>query len=245
MINTILFDLDGTMLPLNLDKFIQIYFAEMGKKFHDLIDAKTLARYIMTATEVMVNDTDYRTNETVFMEKFGQLIQADLSVYQKRFNEFYDREFFEVKASIVDSPSMRESVSLLKDKGYDLIITTNPLFPEKAIHHRIRWAGFEPEDFIYITSYEKNHYCKPQLQFYQEVLEETGKAPQQCLMVGNDVQEDLIAAKIGIKTYLITDYLIHRTQEPIKSTYQGNYTDFYQFVQGLPVLDKELTEKMA
>lgn len=245
MINTILFDLDGTMLPLNLNQFIQIYFTEMGKKFQDLIEAKTLVRYVMTATETMVNDTDYRTNETVFMEKFGELIQTDLMVYQERFNEFYDREFFEAKASVVNSPLIRESVNLLKDKGYDLIIATNPLFPEKAIYHRIRWSGFEPEDFSYITSYEKNHFCKPQLHFYRELLEETGKTPQQCLMVGNDVQEDLVAAKLGIKTYLITDFLIHRTQEPIKANYQGDYSDFYQFVQELPEIDRVLTKKMA
>lgn len=244
MLRTILFDLDGTMLPLNLDKFIQIYFAEMGKKFQDLIEAKTLVKYVMTATEAMIKDTDHRTNEMVFMERFEQLVQADLSVYQKRFNEFYDQEFFETKASLVDSPIIRDSVNLLKDKGYKLIIATNPLFPEKAIHHRIRWSGFEPEDFIYITSYEKNHYCKPQLHFYQEVLEETENTPEECLMVGNDVQEDLIAAKLGIKTYLITDFLIHRTQEPIKTTYQGNYFDFHQFVQELPQLT-EPVKKMA
>ncbi len=245
MIKTILFDLDGTMLPLNLDNFIKIYFAEMGKKFQDLIEAKTLVKYIMTATEAMVNNTEYRTNETVFMEKFEQLIQSDLSVYRRRFDEFYDGEFFEVKASVVNTPIIRNSVNLLKDKGYDLVIATNALFPEKAIHHRIRWSGFEPEDFIYITSYEKNHYCKPQLDFYKEVLEETCKDPQECLMVGNDVQEDIIAAKLGIKTYLITDFMIHRTQEPIDATYQGTYSDFYQFVQGLPHLKNGQVQKMA
>ena len=238
MINTILFDLDGTMLPLNLDQFLKLYFSAMGRKFQDLIDSKTLVQYIMIATQEMVNDTDYRTNETVFMKKFAELIQSDLSVYQKRFDEFYEREFFETKASVVDSPMMRNSVRLLKEKGYDLVIATNPLFPEKAIHHRIRWSGFEPEDFVYISSYEKNHYCKPQLHFYQEVLQETGKEPHECLMVGNDVQEDLIVAKLGIQTYLITDFLIHRTQEPITATYQGSYADFYRFVQGLPKLDQ-------
>ncbi|MGE5604942.1 MAG: HAD family hydrolase [Bacteroidota bacterium] len=243
MINTILFDLDGTMLPLNLDQFLKLYFTAMARKFQDLIDSKTLVQYIMTATHEMVNDTEYRTNETVFMKKFAELIQSDLSVYRKRFDEFYDLEFFEAKASVVDSPKMRNSVRLLKDKGYDLVIATNPLFPEKAIQHRIRWSGFEPEDFVYIPSYEKNHYCKPQLHFYQEVLDETGKKPQECLMVGNDVQEDLIAAELGIETYLITDFLINRTQEPITATYQGSYDDFYRFVQGLQELEQ--VEKMA
>ncbi len=243
MINTILFDLDGTMLPLNLDQFLKLYFTAMGRKFQDLIDAKTLTQYIMTATEEMVNDIDYRTNEIVFMEKFAELTRSDLSIYRQRFDEFYDREFFETKASVIDSPMMRDSVDLLKDKGYELVVATNPLFPAKAIHHRIRWSGFEPEDFLYIPSYEKNHYCKPQLRFYTEILQEIGKEPEECLMVGNDVQEDLVAAELGIETYLITDFLIHRTQEPIAATYQGSYVDLYQFVQELPELKR--AEKMA
>lgn len=243
MINTILFDLDGTMLPLDLDHFLKLYFTAMGRKFQDLIDPKTLTHYIMIATEEMINNIDYKTNETVFMEKFAELIQSDLSIYRKRFDEFYDREFFEAKASVVDSPMMRNSVHLLRDKGYDLVIATNPLFPEKAIHHRIRWSGFEPEDFVYIPSYEKNHYCKPQLHFYTEILQEIRKKPEDCLMVGNDVQEDMIAAKLGIETFLITDFLIHRAQDPITATYQGSYADFYRFAQGLPEL-KEV-EKMA
>ena len=245
MISTILFDLDGTMLPLNLDQFLKLYFTAIGKKFQDLIDSKTLVHYIMTATDEMVKNTEYRTNEIVFMDKFARLIQSDLNVYRQRFDEFYDQEFFEAKASVADSPMMRNSVRLLKDKGYDLVIATNPLFPEKAIHHRIRWSGFEPEDFLYIPSYEKNHYCKPQLLYYTEILQEIGKKPEECLMVGNDVQEDLVAAKLGIETYLITDFLIHRTQEPIAATYQGSYADFYRIVQDLSELNPEQAEKMA
>ena len=75
------------------------------------------------------------------------------------------------------------------------------------------------------------------------MLEEIGKKPEQCIMVGNDVQEDLIAGCLGMKTYLITDYLIHRTGEPIKCTYKGTYHDFYRFVMGLPALASVLSLK--
>jgi FMN phosphatase YigB (HAD superfamily) len=123
----------------------------------------------------------------------------------------------------------------LKSKGYKLVIATNPLFPLKAILHRINWAGLDPDDFIYISSYEKNHYCKPQVKFYEEVLNGIGRKPEECMMVGNDVQEDLISGSLGVKTFLIKDYLLHRTNEPIKTDYSGSYEDFYQFVDALPL----------
>lgn len=235
MINTIFFDLDGTLLPLDMQKFMEIYFYQMGLVFDDLIDPKVLVKNIWTATEVMVQSLDDQTNEVNFMRKFGELVGEDiLPVYQQRFTKFYDEGFLKVKNSVFDVPFIKESVAVLKKKGYEMVIATNPLFPEKAIHHRIRWAGFQPEEFKYITSYERNHFCKPQLNFYTELLEATGKVPTECLMVGNDVQEDMIASQLGLETYLITDHLIHRSQEPFQSTHQGTYEDFLNFVKALP-----------
>ncbi len=129
---------------------------------------------------------------------------------------------------------MRKSIDVLKLKGYQLVLATNPIFPIKAILHRINWAGFAPEEFSYISCFEKNHYCKPQIKFYEEVLSEIGKKPEECLMVGNDVQEDMVVHSLGVKTYLVEDHLIHRTDEPIVVDYRGSYEAFYEFVEKLP-----------
>lgn len=235
-LNTILFDLDGTLLPLDIDKFMNIYFHEMGIHFYDIIDPQELVKHIWASTEVMVKNIEYKTNEEVFMEDFSRRIRGNLDTFKKRFDDYYNTGFLKVKDSVSESVAIRESVKLLKEKGYDLIIATNPLFPEKAILHRIRWAGFEPEDFSYITSYEKNHYCKPQLNFYKEILSENGKTPSECLMVGNDVQEDIIAGQLGISTFLIEDYIINRTSDGINADFVGSYENFLSFVDKLPSL---------
>jgi len=233
MIDTVLFDLDGTLLPLDMQKFTEIYFNEMGNTFKDMIDPKLLAKYIWTATEEMVRNTDYRTNEEVFMEKFEQLIGGDISKYRDRFDGFYDTLFHKTREAVAKQPLIKECIETLKAKNYKLVIATNPLFPRKAIHHRIEWAGLNLKDFDYITSYEDNHYCKPQLHFYREILGIIGKSPEQCIMIGNDVQEDLVAHNLGMKTFLIKNHMIHRTQDAIECTYEGNYEDFHAFVMGL------------
>ncbi len=233
MMNTILFDLDGTLLPLDMQKFTEIYFHELGYMFKDMIDPKLLVKYIWTATEEMVRNTEYKTNEEVFMNKFSQLIGGDISKYTKRFDAFYDTHFLKTREAVQSQLLIKESIELLKEKNYKLVVATNPLFPRKAIYHRIEWAGLDLKDFEYVTSYEDNHYCKPQLHFYKEILDVIGKAPEQCMMVGNDVQEDLIALNLGLKTFFIRNYMIHRTQDEIDCTYEGNYEDFYNFVKGL------------
>ena len=237
MLDTLLFDLDGTLLPLDMDEFMKIYFEEMGKAFQDMIGADKLERNIWTGTKAMVTNLEEKTNEQVFMDTFEKLVDGDLSLYQERFDRFYDDGFLKVRDAVEASPLVKGAVSALKNKGYSLVIATNPLFPQKAITHRIDWAGLDRNDFCYISYYEQNCYCKPNPEFYTEVLQAIGKRPEQCMMVGNDVEEDMIASRLGIETYLITDYLIDRKKEPIVCDHRGTYEDFTRFVRELPGLE--------
>jgi len=234
--NTILFDLDGTLLPMNTDAFAKAYFNEIGRYFSDLIDGRELLGHILSSTKTMVANTEFKTNEEVFMEDFRARIGDDIDLYKERFNNFYDTEFLNLKTSIFQSPTMIKAVNVIKEKGYNMVVATNPQFPLKAILHRIKWAGLEPEDFIYISSYEKNHYCKPQIKFYEEILKDIGKTPEECLMVGNDVEEDLIAGKLGIKTYLIEDCVQNSKEKEVVCDLKGTYEDFLTFAKELPFI---------
>lgn len=238
MINTILFDLDGTILPMEMDDFIKHYFHEMGIMFHDLIDGRVLAGYVMDSTEHMVRNLEDRKNEDVFFTRFNELIDGDLEVYKTRFDEFYDTRFLNVKSATHQSDPMIKAIRLLKEKGYNVVLATNPLFPMKANHHRINWAGFRPEDFSYISSFEANSYCKPNLEYYREVLTAINKTPEDCMMVGNDALEDMVVAQLGIKTYLIEDHLLNKHDVEIKADHRGKYGDFYNFVKTLPELNE-------
>ncbi|MBC7960633.1 MAG: HAD family hydrolase [Vallitaleaceae bacterium] len=235
MINTILLDLDGTVLPMDMDLFMKIYFSEMSKAFSDLVEPEALVSNVWAATKAMVKNTDVnKVNEEVFMETYGKLISGSLDEHKERFEDFYDAGYLKTQASVLENGWIRKSIDLLKAKGYQLVLATNPIFPLKAILYRIKWAGFEPEEFSYISSFEQNHFCKPQIQYFQEVLEAIQKQPEECIMVGNDVQEDMIVRQLGVKTFLIDENLLHRTSEPIETDYQGDYKAFYHFVEGLP-----------
>lgn len=235
MIDTILFDLDGTLLPMDFDRFTKIYFNEIGLFLQDLMPPKQLIKSILTATDAMVNNTEPITNQEVFMNSFGELIDGNIDTYMERFDTFYDKGFLNTRESVFEVPIIKQSVQNLKKKNYQLVLATNPIFPQKAIHHRINWAGFDPSDFSHITSFEKSHYCKPNIQYFKEILEIIGKSPEQCLMVGNDVQEDCVASQLGMQTYLIKNHMIHRTDEAISSTYIGDYNDFYAFTEQMEI----------
>lgn len=232
--NTILFDLDGTVLPLDMDRFLEVYFKELGKSLCHLCTPESLVNNIWAATRVMIENTEPRTNEEVFMEAFENLIEDNLEEYKEQFDLFYDNGFLKTKETTYENKWIKKAVNLLKDKGYTLVLATNPLFPLKAIHHRIKWSGVNADDFSYITSYENNHYCKPQLKYYEEILSAINKRPEECMMVGNDVSDDMIAGQLGIKTFLIDDCLINKRNVEFKADNKGDYKYFYQFVEGLP-----------
>lgn len=237
--NTIIFDLDGTLLPMDFKHFMELYFYELGNHFKAHINPHLLAKYIMSATGKMVEDNSDLTNESVFMTKFETYVNSHLEMYKTMFSEFYDTSFEKVRASTNQSQVMMNSVMLLKEKGYELVIATNPLFPLKANLHRVRWAGLNIDDFSYITSFEDNTKAKPNPAFFSEVLERINKQPKECLVVGNDAVEDLSAQVIGLKTYLIDDYILNEEKMTYNPDYRGSMTTFYDFCNNLPTIKKE------
>ncbi len=238
MLNTILFDLDGTLLPMDINHFMKLYFYNMGIHFNGWTDPKKLAQNVLEATEVMIKTNDGRTNEEIFMEHFAGLIDGDIEKYKDHFTSYYDSLFSNVQASTHKSQEMIEAVKILLDKGYTLVVATNPLFPYHANIHRLEWAGMDPNWFSYISSFEDNTYSKPFIEFYQEVLGKVGKQPDECLMVGNDVSDDLTAGRLGIKTFLMTDCLLNEKNLEFHADYEGDYEDFLVFVKNLPNIDK-------
>lgn len=235
-LTTILFDLDGTLLPINGEAFEAIYFKGLSSYFLDKYEPKEFIKIIWTATKIMVNDTSFRTNEVVFMEALKNRVNDDITWMQDRFNQFYLNEFDQIRQAVVPNEFIQKSVKLLKEKGYRLIIATNPMFPKIAIEKRIEWTGCDRNDFDYVTSFEKNHYCKPQLDFYKEVLSEMKLDADECMMVGNDLNEDMIVSRLNMKTYLITNHIMQNETLSESVTYSGQYEDFYNFVVSLAPL---------
>ncbi|MCX7883876.1 MAG: HAD family hydrolase [Caloramator sp.] len=242
MVNTILFDLDGTLLPFKWEEFEKEYFNQVVLKLKDILSPEQTIKYLWKSTMEMILNTDFdKTNKEVFMENFIKLSGKEREQLEFLFDDFYKNEYRTLSTIFTPSDYIIESVKILKEKGYKLIVATNPIFPEEALIQRVNWAGLDDKDFILITSFERMHYCKPNIKYYEEILKIIDKKPHECMMIGNDVEEDLIAGELGIKTYLITDYMINKKNVKPNADFIGNYKDFNNFVKKLKVVinDKE------
>ena len=98
---------------------------------------------------------------------------------------------------------------------------------------RIKWAGLEAEDFNIITTYEDCRYCKPNVAYFEELLRQLDLNAAECLMVGNDVEEDLAIRELGVRTYLVTNTMENKKNLPIKTDYMGTLEELLDFVQQL------------
>ena len=231
---TILFDLDGTLLPMDQEKFTQGYFKRLAQRVAPLgYEATFLFENLWKGVSAMVKNDGRQTNEAVFWQYFvsvyGEKVLADKPI----FNDFYAREFQQVAQDCGFNPEVAPLIQSLKSQGYRLVLATNPLFPTIATESRIRWAGLSPQDFEYYTTYENAHYCKPNPLYYQEILDHLQIPATACLMVGNDVVEDMVAASLGMKVFLLTDCLIN-TQGAALDTYpHGNLQALQTMIQSL------------
>ena len=238
--NTILFDLDGTLLPMDQGRFMEAYFRELTKKCEPLsYEAKKLVEGIWVGTKAMILNDGSASNETRFWDAFSSFLGDEIRLHEPRFAEFYAKEFHRVKESTTPTPLAVECVRLLKEKGYRVVLATNPIFPQIGIHARIDWAGLKPEDFSHITTYENSCHCKPNLAYYRGILKAIDKKPEECMMIGNDVEEDMCAAQLGMDTFLLTDHIVNRKNEDISAYKQGTIKDLLEFIKGLPVIGEQ------
>ncbi len=213
-VKVVLFDLDGTLLPMDQDVFVKDYFGRLAKHLapHGY-DPKQLIDTVWKGTRAMVKNDGSCTNEAAFWKFFATVYGEKGREDEPLFAEFYRKEFDKVRASCGFRSESAEWVRELKAKGYRVALATNPIFPAMATEARIRWAGLEPSDFELYTTYENSTFCKPAPNYYFEVADKLGVKPEECLMVGNDVEEDMDAAsEAGMAVRLLPDCLICRRE---------------------------------
>lgn len=233
-ITTILFDLDGTLLPMDQDKFAGAYvkgltIAAEPAGYSPMI----LGTAIMAGTAAMVKNDGKKTNEEVFWDTlertYGESVKNDIHL----FDEFYATDFQKIKDVCGFDPKAAKLIRHIKEKGFRVALATNPLFPSVATESRIRWAGLDRQDFELYTTYETSRYCKPNLDYYKAILNQLQVSPEECVMVGNDAHEDMITEQLGMKVFLLTDCLINKNNADISRYPQGSFDELFAFIDRL------------
>lgn len=227
-----LFDLDGTLLPMDMEKFVDLYLRSICKKFAPNIgiDPKLFAKGIWRGAAAMGKNDGECLNNEVFWRTMNSVCGKDMRVYADDFDEYYHNEFIAARAATGVSPYAKKSVEYIKEHGGNMIVATNPIFPKAATYRRIEWAGLDVNDFEYITTYDNSSRCKPNLNYFYDICSFCGITPEDSIVIGNDVDEDMCASRLGFDTFLVTDCLINRRNKDLKFYRHGSFEDFYNWL---------------
>lgn len=218
MIKTVLFDLDGTLLPIDTDGFVEAYLKLLARKFTGKIAPEKLVKDLLISTNAIIeNSSGTKTNQEVFMADFTKRLGMEQGELEDIFQDFYDNDFPTLVSCVEPEHNAGSIVSAAFDSGFEVVIATKPVFPRQAIIERLKWIDADNMDYKLVTSYENMHYCKPNPDYYREILAIIGRKSEECVMVGNDVDEDLCAGELGMKTVLVNNYVINRTQREFKA----------------------------
>lgn len=214
--SAILFDLDGTLLPMDMEAFTKGYFAKLYKRMKDFdISLEDFTKAIWTGTYAMMKNDGSHTNAEVFWKVFEDVTGLKASLVDPLCISFYGEEFNEAIEFTLPNPLAKDAVRIAHKKAERVVLSTNPIFPEVGQKTRLSWLGLSYDDFDLVTSYENERFCKPNPQYFLSILERFGLKKEEVLIIGNDEKEDCNCARnAGIDCYLVTDTMIPSRDYP-------------------------------
>ena len=234
-ITVILFDLDGTLIGMDQDEFIRLYFHTILDKLTGLgYDFDAMYQALEKAIRATKRNDGALTNEQRFWQTFNAATGCADTELDDALIEFYNCEFSSVlEGSCRPYPRANEILECAGSKGLRLILATNPLFPAVATYKRIRLGGMNPENFEYVTAYENSSFCKPDTRYYSELLSKLGLSAEECVMIGNDTRDDLAARELGIPVFILTEGLINTTGVDLSLHPHGGFDELISYIQAL------------
>ena len=238
---TLLLDLDDTLLGNSMDTFIPAYLRSLCEHLAPFIPAEKLVSTLMSGTQAMLdNNMPDKALKEVFDQAFYPVLGIQEADYVQRFDSFYSDEFSKLQQLTQFRP---EAVSMIEEafnRGYNIAIATNPLFPMTAIQQRLEWAGLSPEiyPFLLIPSYETFHFAKPNTAFFTESLAKLGWPAGPVVMVGDDFDHDIAPARVlGIGNFWITENGAPSGEELPTSAGCGNIQDLLPWIDSVQAED--------
>jgi FMN phosphatase YigB (HAD superfamily) len=209
MLKAVLFDLDNTLIIYDEVEFFKLYFPMVASWFKDLISPDKFAEKLMQATLDMHQNDGSVSNRERFLKAFCQGTGWDRQDIWKRFDGFYAQDWDRLMDTTTVPNCSREVLEGVQEHGLKTVIATNPIWPLRAQLRRLAWAGLDGLQLSLVTNIDNMSFCKPKLGYYEQVCGLIGERPESCLMVGDDPANDMVAARIGMKTYLTRDSLDH------------------------------------
>ncbi|MCL4561238.1 MAG: HAD-IA family hydrolase [Chloroflexi bacterium] len=235
MAPTLLIDLDGTLLDNHIDVFLNAYFKAIGNHFKSRFNPANFIQNLLNATQKMVtNDDPGQTLEQVFDSAFYPALHVDKEALKPEIDAFYQEVFPTLESLTRPRRKAIELVDRAFEKGYQVAIATNPLFPYTAIKQRLAWAQLPVSDraFSVVSSYETFHFTKPNPAYFAEILAQMGCPTGPVVMIGDSKSDDITPAMhLGLTTAWLNED--HLAPESTSQRYEGDLDHIFEWFDAI------------
>jgi FMN phosphatase YigB (HAD superfamily) len=223
-IRAALFDLDGTLIDVDMQQFVPAYLHRLAGRLSGYADPRQIVRTLHSAVMTMLDGTDGECSlEELLRAMLAEQLQLAWPDYQAGLVTFCREDLGELRPLVNPHPLARALVEACLARGWRVALATNPIFPRAVIEARLAWGGLADLPFQPVTSYETSRHCKPHAGFFTDLLAEIDLEPEACLMVGNDTLHDLAAARFGLSTCLLTTWRIDRPGMALPADWEGQH----------------------
>ncbi|MBN2088200.1 HAD family hydrolase [candidate division KSB1 bacterium] len=205
MLEAVLFDLDNTLILFDEKDYFKNYISKVAIWFKDLMPEDLFKVRLMTASQALLQNNGEMLNVDFYFNVFAKDFEDKKNLFWQRFKDFYATEYDQFESLVTVPKGVKTVMQRLLAKNLKLVIASNPMFPLNIQLKRLSWAGIADLPYTLITHIENMTYCKPRLEYYQQIGEMINVPPSKCLMVGNDPVNDIIVANLGMKTFLTLD----------------------------------------
>jgi len=234
---TILFDLDGTLLDVDMRRYIPAYVQGLADCVADTVSHEVASRTLLELVhELIQRDSGDESNNRWYLERAASRFGLDPDALQGRFAVWFSGGLTTLDSLMKPAPLARPIVESCLQRGQRVVIATNPVFPRPVIASRLRRAGLDDLDLTLITHSDNSRRCKPNPEYFYDILDNLDSTATECLMVGNDTSHDLAARRAGIATFLVDTWLIDRARGDFVSDYRGNHALLQAFLQQTTVV---------
>lgn len=231
MFQAILFDLDDTLLRNEMNAFVSAYWGTLLPKIAAVFPDHDIKKAVSAGTQAMMTASrSKKTLREIFIAAFEQATRLDFRDVEPVFMDYYHNEYRGIQKVTQPVPGAREALERAAAITETIVLATIPIFPLVAIEERLRWAGLDDFPFAFITSFELMHASKPNPQYYAEIAKQVGCEPEACLMIGNDLLDDMSAKEVGMTTFLVTDYAQRKNAGQYVPDHEGSMQELIGFL---------------
>ncbi len=203
MIRAVLFDLDGTLLDIDVDNFIETYTRSLAAKLVPEDQERGLAVLAGSTYAMLAPEVNEDSNQVCLLRKLSDALDRSPADLWRSIHQLSKEILPGLREMAKPITGAAQVVREIHERGLKVVVATMPIYPRDVMLERLRWAGVRTDWVDHVACLEANRSAKPHRSYFLEMADAVGASAEECLMVGDDEDQDMPALDAGMAVHLV------------------------------------------